>query len=366
VKILPNILFLIFIGLNSSFGQNINALLIRQTLSGQVIIEVAPLDYLMTHNTKKPKVDSSKTVKCIEYKIKASGDTAYFNFFKYPYRSTYVYTSQGAGIAPLHFPETIENKLRTIDSKTIELTDFYWSGSYGHEQPKPHILKLRYNKKGQLIKIFETRKGDSDKITSYIWKYKYKHNLLRSIAVGEVKSIYEYDADRNIISTIRYSGKIAMNSTYLCFDSLADLYSKKKDHYQLSQLLNNQDSKILQLAFYKYSKGKLIGMACYDSNYGIQITTIVYDSLQRISSFKAERRFFGSKIEYSYEQNSNRLLERSESNCSSSSCYKTGITYMYTYNENGMIDNIQQKTYELNSDGSKKAESDTGGEKFEY
>jgi len=374
MKVITYILFLTFIGLSNLVGQIINPLLIRQTLFGQVVLEVTLLDYLMTHNAKKPEVDSSKTVKCIEYKVEASGDTTYkstlhFNYLMYPGYSPLVFTFQ-TGKALLHFPNTIERKMRTIDSKTIELMDFYWSGNYGHELAKRHVLRLRYNKKGHLVEIYETYKDDSDKSTDFIWKYKYKHDLLNSISAGEMKSIYQYDDDRNIISTINYSGKTNLNSSYLCFDSLASLYSKKTGTYELKRLLDNQDSEILQLAFYKYSKGKLIGMACYDSNYGIQITTVTYDSLQRISSFYEEHVYGGLNIQYTYEENSNRLLERRErllSDCFIRGCPETEIVDIYTYNENGMIHNIEHKTYRHNIDGSKETGFDTGrGKKFQY
>jgi hypothetical protein len=292
-----------------------------------------------------------------------------FNYLQYPRYSADIFTFQ-CGTSLTHFPETIERTIKKIDSDEFELSDIFWSGPYNHEVAKPHILNLVYNKHGQLVKIGETYMTGEEKNVHRTWKYKYKDGRLKSFSVSNSKSEYRYDHHGNLTSAILYSGKNKFKSPYLCADSLAALYSRNIDTYKISQLLNFADLKIHQLVFYDYSNGALSRMVCYDNNYGIQKSTFFYDSLQRISSVHEEHIRGGLKLNYTYEQNSNRLLERTErvlSDCFNRGCYETELIESYFYNTAGLISKIELKTYYHHFDGPKTVGSDTGrGKLYQY
>lgn len=351
----------------------INPLTVRQTLRGQVVLELVPLSDLMVMERKVTQIDSTKLVKCLEYKAHEGADTVFrsvamFNYLQYPRVSAEVFSFQH-GIALTHFPKTIERKLTTIDARTIELKDFYWSGTHNHEVAMPHTLILNYNKRGQLVKINEAYSLESGKSNSITWRYRYKQGQLHSVAVADMTSLYQYNDNGQLISIILYTGK-AIHSPYLCADSLKAMRSKKLDTYQMRQILDNANSEVHELAFYTYSEGRLTEMVCYDSNSGIQKTTVTYDSLQRVSSIHEDHIFGGLELTYTYEAHNNHLLERRErvlSDCFTRGCPETEVIETYTYNPDGLVSEIKHKTYNHNSDGTKTIAYDTGrGKRFQY
>lgn len=374
LRSLSCLLLLFLVGQSNLAGQVLHPITIRQSLDGQVIAEVVPNDWCMRIHSCSTLIDTNKIVISKAYKVRESGDTVFnttysYNYAEYPRVSADVFTFH-AGIAPYHFPKTITRESQTIDSKTIEIRDHYWTGTYGHEIAKPHILRLNYNRRGQLVRILETYDTEISNVTK--WSYFYRKGLLQSFHVGDKRSIYRYDETGKILSTIFYSGQRKPASPYMCLDSLKSLYFKESDTYRIDQLLDGANVDIKQLVFYRYSNGKLSEMACYDEHYGIQYSVVNYDSLQRISGYR-ENHFSGGglTIEYIYEPGSYRLMVRKErvlSECFTRGCPETEIIEHYSYGDHGMIREIIHQAWSHNNDGTKRPyyDKERKGKLYQY
>lgn len=119
------------------------------------------------------------------------------------------------------------------------------------------------------------------------------------------------------------------------------------EYYEIDELLEKRYSKIYFASFYKYLEGKPTEMLFYEADKGDAVTktTLLYDSLQRLSIYNDGKH---TRVFYEYESRETHLNKRKVINYSDwikmqnpTSLYEES----YFYNERGLIQRIELRSY---------------------
>jgi len=335
--------FILFIlgGLSDLNAQDFYPRYLRQSIHGQVFLEIPLQDPCMQIKSLPLPDGTKKIFNLVSYKVSSDKDTTInsdqawaFDYLTHGFADPETFTDRS-------FPLTLirNGEFEKINERSYKITDSSHKGV--------HVLNLDYNKLGGLIKITEIFKR-SDQITTIKWIYQYLDNKIKKITNGTNSTIYLYDINGQLVSEICYLGKSFERTAYLNADSLNESYRKKQRTNEISKLLNTSNCKILQVTFYKHAGEQTKEIIFFDrENLGVKKLNIAYDNLKRISFVKDG----ATELSYVYGQDNRLRKSVTQQNTDANKSGKPiseSIDKFY-YNKSGVLSRIEHET-EANSD----------------
>lgn len=138
-------------------AQPLNPLYLRQTVHGSVIFDPNPSENFLKLKKAPKLIASSTSIQLIKYIIVPQYDTIFKpDIFITSYLDFSTYSAEGFvwhfGTIIPHFPETKETAtFKKIKKNHFELKDYRYD-NINFQEHLPHYLKLKYNRRGQLVK----------------------------------------------------------------------------------------------------------------------------------------------------------------------------------------------------------------------